>query len=485
MTLLLSGDNTHLGSLGGPIQTGKVISKQKNNGFTDLDFTNSQLYLDEYVCFYAKNSNTTEHIKNFTAYIEFQPTPNQYQNIKISLGSSDKNGEEQTIVSKTVPPKNMTWKDAATFAGGILLGDDFAPGDTQAFWIWRRNRPNTMATKGNKFRLVLAGDPPQGSSSGGSGDSGGSGGGSGTGGGGGGTTPPPDPTPVDVKIGKASDISCGSTGDQTISNLISENCDFYILTGDLSTEDSSDCFVDAVSSIANKIYVAFGNHDREEGTPQPELTNEYLDAFNLPNTYYGVIDKGVLFVAIDSFDDYQEGSTQYNFIKTFLENNKTNSAVHWRIMGSHELFWTMNSDHGANDSLRQAYWPLAQDNGIDLILHGHNHNYQRSFPVKIYQDSNGDYDPDQIVPVATDKEPNYTKGATGDLKENEHFIIVGPHGGQSSRDSISGSEDWAAESSSSFSGYGIIEITEAGKKLTWKCYQNNKTLFDVFSITKV
>ena len=43
--------------------------------------------------------------------------------------------------------------------------------------------------------------------------------------------------------------------------------------------------------------------------------------------------------------------------------------------------YTSPSHHDPLISLRDAYHPLFDKYDVDLVLQGHNHNYQRSFPI--------------------------------------------------------------------------------------------------------
>jgi predicted phosphodiesterase len=454
-----SGDATHLGSLGGAITSAKVISKQSNNGFVDLDYSSATLYIDHYVCFYIKNTNTaSEKLLNVTLYLEFNSTnPNQI--IKIAKGTAAKNAAEQTIANNQTAPTGVIWYSASSYANGVLLADTLEAGDYKSYWIWRRNVPNSLQSKGAKFRLVVAGDPEAGSTPGGSGE------------GNPPEPPPPPPPPVnaDVRVGASSDFSCNSDAQETVDKLIAANCDIYVLPGDLSTEDSADCFVDMWSSATGRVYLGFGNHDREEGAPA-SLTDEYLTAFNLPNTYYSVINKGIQFVAVDPYESYGEGSTQYNYIKRVMEEHKTNSSVYWRFIFWHEFPYTSPSDHGTNNGLRDAYHPLIDANGFDFILCGHNHNYFRTYPIRY----NGTSSP---TIVAQAQEPNYTNPGAPIL------MLTGP-AGQSSRDSFDSQSSFVAKQSSSDWGYTLFEFTDNMKKCTIKHFFNSGTLYDTATVTK-
>jgi 2',3'-cyclic-nucleotide 2'-phosphodiesterase (5'-nucleotidase family) len=67
-------------------------------------------------------------------------------------------------------------------------------------------------------------------------------------------------------------------------------------------------------------------------------------------------------------------SSQYRFVKESLEN----SAARVKIVASHAPFKACQCQgHQPLRGVYQVYNPLFQDTGVDLVLSGHNHNYQR------------------------------------------------------------------------------------------------------------
>jgi hypothetical protein len=43
--------------------------------------------------------------------------------------------------------------------------------------------------------------------------------------------------------------------------------------------------------------------------------------------------------------------------------------------------YTLPSTHPASPMLRNTYHPLFEQYGVDLVLQGHNHNYERTYPI--------------------------------------------------------------------------------------------------------
>ena len=121
-------------------------------------------------------------------------------------------------------------------------------------------------------------------------------------------------------------------------------------------------------------------------------------------------------------------------------------------------------------SLRDVYHPIFDQYNVDLILEGHLHDYQRSFPLKYNSKS-----------VAN---PIVTTAATSkyDDLDGRIYVIVGT-GGINFHKLISQQPFNAKQQSSSF-GHINIDITNSGQLLTAKFIQNNGKIFDLFTITK-
>jgi predicted phosphodiesterase len=75
--------------------------------------------------------------------------------------------------------------------------------------------------------------------------------------------------------------------------------------------------------------------------------------------------------------DSENGSDQYEFVKNSLENS---SSYDYKIIISHKNFITCDCDHGPAVNY-MIYQDLFKKHGVDLVLSGHNHNYQRFAPI--------------------------------------------------------------------------------------------------------
>ncbi len=58
------------------------------------------------------------------------------------------------------------------------------------------------------------------------------------------------------------------------------------------------------------------------------------------------------------------------------------SQTPWVFVAHHRLFYTCMSTHPPDMGLRQAWQPIFDDLGVDFVLGGHNHVYERSKPIR-------------------------------------------------------------------------------------------------------
>jgi len=79
---------------------------------------------------------------------------------------------------------------------------------------------------------------------------------------------------------------------------------------------------------------------------------------------------------------YDINSSQYNFVKNDLEAASRNPDIKWIIVYSYRPQYSSPSEHPENGDLRDLYHPIFQKHQVDIVLQAHNHNYQRTYPIK-------------------------------------------------------------------------------------------------------
>jgi predicted phosphodiesterase len=154
--------------------------------------------------------------------------------------------------------------------------------------------------------------------------------------------------------------------------------DLMIHTGDIAYDDGTIAqYEDNVFGVYADLFKnipfmpASGNHDYRtmQGAP-------FRDVFNLPaangEKWYSYDWGRVHFVALDTEADYSAQAA-------WLEQDLAASNLPWKIIYMHKPMYSSGM-HGSDTTLRNKIAPVAEKYGVQLILAGHDHNYERIKP---------------------------------------------------------------------------------------------------------
>jgi len=154
--------------------------------------------------------------------------------------------------------------------------------------------------------------------------------------------------------------------------------DLMIHTGDVAYEDGSmSQYEDNVFGVYADIFrnIPFfpssGNHDYHTLSAAP-----FRDVFDLPGDngekWYSFDWGRVHFVALDTEADY---ATQ----AAWLDADLAKTDRPWKVLYMHRPMYS-SGDHGSDTSLRNKLTPILQKHGVQLVLAGHDHDYERMKP---------------------------------------------------------------------------------------------------------
>ncbi len=116
-----------------------------------------------------------------------------------------------------------------------------------------------------------------------------------------------------------------------------------------------------------KFYASLGNHD------DPDVEINYK-LYNMGGKRYYSFKKGdVEFFALDSnYMDPQQLS--------WIDSQLKNSSAKWKVCFFHHPLFTAAMFHGPDIDLRKQLMPLFTKDGVNLVLSGHQHVYERIKP---------------------------------------------------------------------------------------------------------
>ena len=263
----------------------------------------------------------------------------------------------------------------------------------------------------------------------------------------------------DFNFVAAGDWGCGNDAKNTFTMMNQMEPELYLTLGDYSYQPSLDCWYNIVKSAGSSLKMVVGNHDTDGS-----LLHTLLNKFNLTRQYYSFDYNNAHFLGLSSELDSSEDKGQFEFANVDLAKAKSNPNTDWIIVYFHRPFYS-GSD-ADNEGMRDMYHPLFQKYNVDLVLTGHAHNYERSYPLN-YNDAR----PERPL-IANHEKTSYVN------QIGTMFTIVGTGG-----ESIQGvdSEPYLA---SIYEGFGCLNVQIHGKSLSAEFYSDKGDTIDHFTIIK-
>lgn len=206
------------------------------------------------------------------------------------------------------------------------------------------------------------------------------------------TVPPtPTDTPIpDATLVGAGDIaSCSRDGDEATASLLDNISGTVFTTGDNvypdgTAEEFADCYGPSWGRHVERTRPSPGNHDYH--TAEAAGYFEYFGSMaGEPGEGYYSYDLGAWhIIVLNSNIPVETGSAQEQWLRTDLASHLVACTLaYW-----HHPRFSSGTVHGSDPSM-QPLWQALYDNGADVVLAGHEHNYERFAP----QDPHGTADP--------------------------------------------------------------------------------------------
>ncbi|MEV5840602.1 metallophosphoesterase family protein [Streptomyces sp. NPDC051985] len=146
---------------------------------------------------------------------------------------------------------------------------------------------------------------------------------------------------------------------------------------------------------------AAGNHEIEKANG-PLGLGAYQAYFSLPSTetdaelaglWYAFTAGSVRVIVLQNDDNCLQdggdvyisgysGGRQLAFLEKELKAARSSSDIDWVVVAMHQVMISSSDANGADLGLREKYGPLFDRYGVDLVLCGHEHNYERSLSVR-------------------------------------------------------------------------------------------------------
>jgi len=175
-----------------------------------------------------------------------------------------------------------------------------------------------------------------------------------------------------VLVGAGDIASCSRDDDELTAQLLDDIPGTVFTTGDNAYVDGSyieyiDCYDPTWGRHKSRTKPSPGNHEYNTSDAAG-----YFEYFNNIASYYAYNLGSWRIYALNSEIDISASSPQVAWLKDDLAANPTRCVLaYW-----HTPRWSSGSKHGDNPQI-QTIWQIFYDAGAELVINGHEHNYER------------------------------------------------------------------------------------------------------------
>ena len=192
------------------------------------------------------------------------------------------------------------------------------------------------------------------------------------------------------------------------------------------------------------LWPTIGNHETDQSSSPPSDI-PYYKIFSLPRNgqagglasgtedYYSFDYANIHFVCLDSMTSSR---TTGSSMLAWLENDLSSSTQQWLIAFWHHPPYSKGS-HDSDDSnrqteMRQNVLPILEAYGVDLVLTGHSHAYERSYLIDGHYGLSSTLEPSMVKDVGSGRPAEtgaYLKAApAGAAHQGAVYIVAGSAG---------------------------------------------------------
>jgi len=195
------------------------------------------------------------------------------------------------------------------------------------------------------------------------------------------------------------------------------------------------------------LWSTLGNHDAMSAD-SPSGTGVYYDVFSFPvngeangtvsgtQAYYAFDYSNIHFISLDSMDTDRSAN---GAMMTWLATDLSGTDKNWIIVFFHHPPYSKGS-HDSDDAadsggrlrdMREIFLPVLESYGVDMVLSGHSHAYERSYLVKGHFGSSATLSQDMILDGGDGRSSGdgaYDKTSTGNGGNGTIYSVVGSSG---------------------------------------------------------
>ncbi|MFD2160867.1 purple acid phosphatase family protein [Paradesertivirga mongoliensis] len=304
--------------------------------------------------------------------------------------------------------------------------------------------------------------------------------------------------------------------DQVLKYLGDNHLNAWILMGDNAYSDGTDAEYQAKffniykDDLLKKypLYPAPGNHDYHDfhsASAADQNKMAYYQNFSMPTkgeaggvpsgteSYYSYDIGNVHFLSLDSYGPdnkglrmYEEMGEQVEWVKKDLQANKSK----WVVAYWHHPPYTMGSHDSDKESLlvkiRENFLKTIEEYGVDLVLCGHSHVYERTKLIKGYYGMEADFDPKKHELNSSTALSDGSKNSAPYMKSSKDnkgtvYVVSGSAG------ALGGKKATYPHNAMFYSNNevgGVVILEVQGNRLNLKWVSSDGKIYDQFTMMK-
>ena len=285
-------------------------------------------------------------------------------------------------------------------------------------------------------------------------------------------------TPIDPNLKHFEWISIADHGDSSegmdVSEAIISDTEAQLVTisGDISYADGEQSAWDDWFNVQQDSMTVIpwitgvGNHENEPGYGFTPYEHRFDSDGQIESEvfWYSRIIHGVHMIFMSTEHDYEPGSAQYSWLEQELQSvDRTNTP--FVIVYGHSPMYSSNSYHGSEVELRTAVEQLYVDNGVDFVIAGHDHFYERTWPVS--------------AEVVMDTGNGFDRFARG---EAPIHLVIGMAGRSAYEDLDEPQPEWSAYRENSTYGWTRWVYDGDSREISMTFYRLDGSIGDQFTL---
>jgi hypothetical protein len=129
-------------------------------------------------------------------------------------------------------------------------------------------------------------------------------------------------------------------------------------------------------------YVGFTTRFPQAYAPQSVTGSPVVKAFTYGNVAVTQLDGNDLSAELSDNNGYTEGKQTAWLAERLAEYRSPWSGIDFIIVGFHNCVFSSNTSHGSDGGIRSVWQSLFDRYQVDLVVSGHVHAYERSYPIR-------------------------------------------------------------------------------------------------------